>query len=358
MAYLTTTLLNDLQAKEATNEKIFKEVGQLGLALASTLSVDYVPPSIQEKLRTLPGNMLAKIPVLKDQTVTVVTTPGFNQIPSNLGETDAYSFTAYDVFSGFRFYPASFESNQMDMNFYREQILKNVLNAMAVTVDGIINTNLAARKTQVLAHVLQFSQGDGAFTFNAGTDTLEVAKAAVKEALFFNVVEMMRANGLAGNYRIVTSPAAFAVTEMLGFEYGPNASKDLRWQQAVIPSDRRYVSMQLSAGNDIFSGYMVRDGAIGIYENFPWDFRSGTKIAGKEWSISDVKLPYVGMRANVYVNDEATDATALVEASDSNLIMTHFEEMALWLRFYVVYRYNSAIGTRVNDIIKIEGKTT
>lgn len=358
MAYLTATLLNDLQAREATNEKLFKECGQLGLALDSTPSVDYVPPSIQEKLATLPGNMLAKIPVLKDQTVTVVTTPGFNQIPTNLGETDAYSFTAYDVFSGFRFYPATFESNQMDAAFYRDQILKNVLNAMAVTVDGIVNTNLVARKTQVLDHVTQISQGDGAFTFDTGTDTLQVAKAAVKEALFFNVMELMRANGLGGNYRIVTSPAAFAVTDMLGFEYGAQASKDLRWQQAIIPSDRRYVSNQISAGSDIFVGYMVRDGAIGIYENFPWDFRNGTRIGGKEWSISDVKLPYVGMRANVFVNNEATDATALVESTDSNLVMTHFEEMALWLRFYVVYRYNSAIASRVNDIVKIEGKTT
>jgi hypothetical protein len=358
MAYLTTTLLNDLQAKEASNEKIFKEVGQLGLALDSTKSVDYVPPSVQEKLATLPGNMLAKIPVLKDQTVTVVTTPGFNQIPSNLGETDAYSFTAYDVFSGFRFYPASFESNQMDANFYKEQILKNVLNAMAVTVDGIINTNLVARKTQVFTPVLQISQGDGAFTWNAGTSTLEVAKAAVKEALFFNVLEGMRAMGLGGDYRIVTSPAAFAVNQMLANELGPNAAKNLAWAQAVIPQDRRYISNQLSAGSDIFSGYMVRDGAIGVYENFPWDFRNGVKIAGKEWSISDVKLPYVGMRANVYINSEATDATALVEATDSNMIMTHFEEMALWLRFYVVYRYNSAIASRPNDIVKIEGKTT
>jgi hypothetical protein len=168
----------------------------------------------------------------------------------------------------------------------------------------------------------------------------------------------MRAMGLGGDYRIVTSPAAFAVNQMLANELGPNAAKDLRWAQAVIPPDRRYISNQLSAGSDIFSGYMVRDGAIGIYENFPWDFRNGTKIAGKEWSVSDVKLPYVGMRANVYVNSEATDATALVEATDSNLVMTHFEEMALWLRFYVVYRYNSAIASRPNDIVKIEGKTT
>jgi len=65
------------------------------------------------------------------------------------------------------------------------------------------------------------------------------------------------------------------------------------------------------------------------------------------------------MRANVYVNKEATEATSIISPNtDTNLVMTHFEEMALWFRFYVVYRYNSAIGSRVNDIVKLKGLTT
>jgi hypothetical protein len=32
--------------------------------------------------------------------------------------------------------------------------------------------------------------------------------------------------------------------------------------------------------------------------------------------------------------------------------------MAIWVRFYVVYRYNSDLGTRVNDIVKIQGLLT
>jgi hypothetical protein len=38
--------------------------------------------------------------------------------------------------------------------------------------------------------------------------------------------------------------------------------------------------------------------------------------------------------------------------------MTHFEEMALWFRFYVVYRYNSDLSARANDIVKLVGATT
>jgi hypothetical protein len=358
MAYLTSTILNDFQAREATNEKKFSRCGMLDLAKDSTPFVDYIPPSVQQMLATLPGSRLAKIPVLKDQTVTVVTTPGFGYIPTNLGETAAYSFAAYDVFSGFRMYPASFEDNQIDAEFYRTNVLKNVLNQMAITADGIVATNLAAQKTQVCDYATQVSQGDGAFTFNAGTDTLEIAKAATKEAMFYNLMNLMAANKMPGEYRIVGSPAWMRTSEMLAFESGPNNSKNLIWSNAIIPSDRRYESDQISPASDIFTGYMVRDGAIGIYENFPYDFRNGTTIAGKSWSISDVELPFLRMRANIFINNEATDATALIGATNTNAVMTTFEEMAIWSRFYVVYPYNSDLTTKANPILKITGKTT
>lgn len=357
MSYLSATLLNDLQALRASNEKRYRTFGQLDMVKASTPSVDYVPPSVKEKLMTLPGNMLANIPVLKDQTVTVVTTPGFNQIPTNLGETANYYFSAYDVFSGFRFWPASFESNQIDAEFYRTQILMNVLEGCGATIEGIINTLLSTRKTQLLSYTDQISQLDGTFTFNSDTDILEVSKAAVKETMFYNLVELMTANKLGGNYNICTSPAGLAATDARYAQYGPNNDRNLSWDNPFMPEGRRFKSDSLAPGEDIFTGWLMRDGAMGIFENFPWDFRSETEFAGKEWSISDMELPFTKMRANVYVNTEATEATSLVESSDSNLIMTHFEEMALWFRFYVVYRYNSDLTTREQDIVKIVGKS-
>ena len=116
----------------------------------------------------------------------------------------------------------------------------------------------------------------------------------------------------------------------------------------MFPLDRLYESGNISAGSDVFSGYALRDGSIGIYENFPYDFRNGTEIAGKKWTITDMELPFCRLRANIYTNSEATDATALITSgTDSNAIMSHFEEMAIWVRFYVVYRYNSDIANRV-----------
>jgi hypothetical protein len=274
-------------------------------------------------------------------------------------ESDAYYFVAYDVFSGFRHYPASFENNAMDEAWTVNQVLKNVLKGCAASIDDICETILEARKTQVLNFTAQVSQGDGVFTFDGGSDTLSINKAAQKDTMFTYLNELMRANQLAGNYRIVTSPGGLLVSEVEAAKYGQMNQKDIQWSQTALPFDRRYISDQLSPGSDNFTGFFVRDGALGIYENFPWDFRNKTMFGGKEWSVTDVEMPYTRLRANVFTNKEATEATSIINPStDSNLIMTHFEEMAIWFRFYVVYRYNSALASRVNDVVKIKGLTT
>jgi hypothetical protein len=42
----------------------------------------------------------------------------------------------------------------------------------------------------------------------------------------------------------------------------------------------------------------------------------------------------------------------------TDLTMTVFQEMALWFRFYVVYRYNSDLTTRQNGVVKLLGQTS
>lgn len=359
MAYLDLTVLNDFQAREAQNEKFEANYGMIDLALASGQSIDYIPPSVKQMLATMSGSRASQIPALKDQTVTVSLTPGFSQIPANLPATAVYSFAAVDVFSGFRFYPASFENNQIDASWMRDQVLRNVLKAMAVQVDDLIEVVLEARKTQVLNFTAQVSQGAGVFTFNAGTDTLEVAKAAVNEAMYWNLVNLAQANQLPGQYRIVTSPGGLVSSQTQSRLLGPGQVKDQSWVETIIPQDRRYITDQISPGSDIFQGFFVRDGEIGLIENFPWDFRNGTEIAGKKWSITDVALPYTKMRANIFINTEATDATSIITPNtDTNLLMTTWEEMAIWHRFYIPYRYNSAIASRQQGIWKLTGKTT
>lgn len=358
MAYINATLWNNLQVRNATNEKRFAELGIIDAVKASTAGVDYVPPSVQDKMRSLSALRAAEIPVIKDQTVVVKTTPGFPFIPSNLPETAKYSFVAYDVFSGFRHYPAAHDNNMVDSDFQRDQVMLNVAYAMANQIESILSTQLEARKTQQLAHTVPVSQGDGTFTFSTVTDTLTVNKAAQKETMFFNLAALMDANEVGGLYRLVTSRAGTTVQKSEALKYGGDNEKNLR-ALGFLPLDRLHETGNISAGSDVFSGFFLRDGSIGVYENYPYDFRNGTEIGGRKWSISDVEIPFTRMRANIYTNKEATDATALITSgTDTNMIMTHFEEMAVWIRFYVVYRYNSDIANRVNDIVKIVGAAT
>lgn len=359
MAYLDASQWNDLQVSEATNEKRFSELGIIDAVKASTPFVDYIPPSAKAALQSTSSLRGVQIPVIKDQTVSVVQTPGFQFIPDNLLESDVYEFTAVDVFSGFRFYPSTYDNNMVDMDYARTETMRNIAYAMGNTIEGLLTTTLEARKTQVLDHTAQLSQGTlgGTFTFNAGTDTLELNKAAQQQTMFSSIDAIMAANELAGNYRYVTNRAGLAVQKMEALQFGSSNDRNIQ-ALGMVGADRMHESGNISAGSDVFNGYALRDGSIGVFENYPYDFRNSTEINGKKWSITDVELPWARMRANVYTNSEATDATALISTgTDSNSIMTHFEEMAIWIRFYQVYRYNSDLTTRANDIVKLSGKT-
>ncbi|MCP4336235.1 MAG: hypothetical protein GY679_00070 [Mycoplasma sp.] len=356
MDYLNLSVINDFQAKELQDEQFTAKYGLVDLAKDSGQSIDYISPTTKTMMQTMSKARNAVLPVMKETEVTVGTVPGFENIPVNLGESGTYYFTAYDAFTGMRMFPASFENNMVDREAYFQSQMRKINKKVAETVEGIISTNLENRKTQVLNYVSQISQGAGAYTFNGTTDTLEISKAAQKSTMFSDLYQLMEANKLEGNTRIVTSPGGLVATNTEANLYRDYNEKNLGWAEGYMTSDRRYQSHQISTAAN-FNGFLVRDGDIGLIENFPWDFRNRTTFAGKEWAVSDVEMPYVKMRPNVYINKEATEATSLFTSEDSNLTMTYFEEMALWFRFYVPYRYNSDLTTRQNGVVKLLGLT-
>jgi len=358
MAYINATLWNDIQGSNALNDKRFAQLGVVDLVADSTLAVNFILPSQIEQMNTLSSLRNLQIPVIKDQTVSVGTAAGFNYIPDNLPTTDKYTFVAYDVFSGFRHYPSAYANNQVDSDYAREQVMLNVAYEMAKTKETILLTVLEARKSQQLGYTTAVSQGDGTFTFSTSTDTLTVSKAAQKETMFFNLNALMEANELGGNYRIVTSRAGLAVQKAEQLKYSV-ANDQNKAALGMFPMENMYESGNISAGSDVFSGFLVRDGAIGMISNFPYDFINGTEFGGRKWSVSDMELPFLRTRCNIYTNKEAVNGTALITSgTDTNLTMSHFEEMAIWDRFYVVYRYNSDLANRANDIVKIVGATS
>lgn len=356
---LDATLWNDLQSTNASNEKRFSPLGVIDAVVASSQEIDYIQPSELENLRTISSQRNLRIPVIKDQAVTVTQNPGFS-VPANLEQTENYYFVPFDVFSGFRDYPAMYSNNQLDRKFAIEQKMKNIDYEMAKAIENILIAQLEARKTQVLGHTAQVSHA-GSIAFNNSTDILEIDLNAQKETMFFSLEALMDANELGGDYHIVTNRAGLTKQKAELLKYGAGNDKNL---QALgnFPFDRIHETGSLSGGSDIFNGYLLRSGSIGVVENFPYNFANGVELNGGKWSVTDVAMPYQKMRSNIFVNNSPTDATSLVSPVngivDSNLRMTNYEEMAIWTRFYVVYRYNSDLTTRANDIVKIKGLTT
>ena len=173
--------------------------------------------------------------------------------------------------------------------------------------------------------------------------------------MFSNISALFDINENPGLLKYVTNRGGLQASMVEFMKFGPQNDRNLQALGFVTP-DRYYQSTTISAGSDTFNGFVFRDGEIGLIENHPWDFRNGTEFAGKMWSVSDMEMEWTRSRLNVYVDNQATDAQSLI--SSSNMVMTHFQEMALWDRFYIVYPYNSDLSTRFNPIIRISGKTS
>lgn len=355
MNYLSATDLNDIQPVGGRDEKRFSPLGLVDAARDSTDFVDYISPSEKEAMSKLSSERNIQSPVIVDQEITVSMTPGFPFIPTNLPTSDQYSYVAVDIFSGMKFWPASYEDNAIDMNWEKQRRLEAITYAMGQKKEELISTVLESRKTQVLDGTTQVSQGDGTFFFNGATDTLEISKAAQKETMFANIQALFEINEIPGMLRYVSNRGGFQVQMTESLKYGTENEKNLQALGLVSP-DRYYQTGGLSAGSDVFNGFVFRDGDIGLIENYPWDFRAGINFAGKEWSISDIETKWTRSRLNVFVDNHATDATSLVQSS--NMKMTHFQEMGLWDRFYIVYPYNSNLEERSNGVFKIKGVTT
>ena len=360
MPHLDIGVLDDLQAKgNLFNQKIGGRYGALNVVKDGGQFVQFLPPSVREELSTISGARSINIPVLLDQAVTVTTTPGFN-IPVNLGETQEFSYTAVDIFSGMRLYPAAFKNNVADIEDYRSNVLDNILKEMAIHAD---NACLQVMSDRASHNLTDFDILDGSATGSATVNTANVITlnaAAQTDVMFRNFAEIITANELDDMpYGIVTNPGGLALSEAIAAKNGSNQAIDLEQAQGLMSPDRRYKSNQLTAAGRM-AGYLVRDGDLGIVENFPYDYVQGTELGGtKKWSVSNTELPHLRMRANIYTNAEATDATALVTGgNDSNLTMTTFEEMAIWARFYIIHKPMTTFDTTgKTGIIQIAGTT-
>ncbi|WP_347217801.1 hypothetical protein [Chryseobacterium sp.] len=352
---LDATMLNDYQDVHTFSESRYAELGAVNLAKNSTEKADWISPDVIQKISEISSLREVEIPAIIDQEVTVTEVPGF-EIPANLSTSGVIKGTAYDIFSGFRHYPAQYANNTVKEEFDLQHKIKKVNYGMAKKLDEIILSRLEGRKTQVLPlGTAQVSDGTKTFAFNVTTDTLEISKEAQKEYMFSNLSRIVEANEIGGDYEIVTSRAGLAAAKNEWAKYGNSNEKNLQALGFPMP-DQLHETGTIIPGANNFNGYYVRNGSIAMYANFPADFRMNTKVGSSEWSISDMELPFIRMRGNVYTNLAPTNAEALVKAGrDTNLTMTHFQEMALWVRVYFFEEFNSDLSKRPNSVIKIVG---
>lgn len=354
MSLLDATVLNTFQDTLTADEKRYDKQGLIKGVTANTVKVEYISPALKEKMKTFSSERDFEIPVIKEGEATVSTTPGFDNIPENLLTSDKYGFTAVDIFSGFHHYPAQYAENLVEEQFAINVKLKRALYACANSAEDAILTVLNNNKTQQLSYLTQANAGDGTFIFDTGaTNVLSVNKAGLKDTLYFDYNNITSNNELYEDNLLITSKGGTNEIIKQMNKYGVANSENLNWASELISKGKIYETQNIAPESDIFNGYLLQEGAVGVYPNFPFDFRKGSKVGTKEWSVSSTDLPFMNMKANIIIDRNAVDATAKIgRGSDST--MTTSESMGIWFRFYITHPYNSAPSTRVSEIIKIK----
>lgn len=355
---LDDTVLVKFQSDLAQSESRRSPLGVINLVKNSTPFCDYISPDLIARIREFSSDRPFSIPSILPQTPTVVTTPGFTFIPSNLSNSAEYTFTMYDVFSGFEHYPSLYANNVIRAEFDMKTKLDNVLYAMGNKTEEILAVVLNAQKSQVLNHLnsVNYNSGGGTYAFT-GADILTVNVAAQQATMFAPLNSLMTSNEIGGEYSVVTSPGGLTNQKLEALKYGMNNDKNVESWGMMQASDM-HTSQNIST-SAVFDGYYVRKGDIAIFPNFPYDFRNGTKVGEKQWSISPMAMPYLQHPVNVFTEKFAANASALsASGTDTNTLMSHGERMGIWFRFVVVYRPNSLLASRPNGIVKIQGLTT
>lgn len=357
MANIDATDLNDLQVTGARNDKRFQELGLVNIVKHAGQFANIIPEQNKIQLQQMSSDRSMIIPVVVDQTVVTTTEPSFD-VPANLLESTTFTVTPINIFSGFAHHKAHYANNIIAAEKGKMTKINNVLYAMGQDLEAQINVSLEASKTQVLAHTTQISRGSNgqAFTFT-GSDILEVNEAGQQNVMFTSVSTVMAANDRGGRYSYVTSPAGLAVQKQEIATYGAGNEKNL--EKLGLPNADLLHETNSISTSDNFDGFAVRDGAIEIITNHPYDYRENTKVGTKEWSISDGDVPFLEYPVNVMTDRHATDATALAASgTNSDLLLTSVETMSFWFRGYIVTEYNADRSTRSSSILKIQGKTT
>lgn len=351
--FIDFSVLNAYQDRMTQTEKDAQRYGLIECLKYNTPMNKVLNPTLTAHLKTVEGRT-TQYTGLKEDVITTTTTESFT-IPAHLSDSEQKTLTAVSIFSGFQVYPAMFENNTIAKADYLANKYDEVFSAMAVAKETQIANVLSTYKTQLFDGVAQINGGDGTFAFDTSLDNATVNLAGQKDTLFSNLKTWFRINKKTGAYNAVVNEGGLnlALNEILKF--GMQNSENRQFALNQLPL--YFETLGIAPSTFQFVMYMLRNGAIGSVQNYPYDFRTGSVVDSKVWGIMPTPAPYIGERLNVYHNTEAVDASGLGETT-AHLKMTTMEEWGFLDKFFLVTNYNSDLTSNVNDILKITGATS
>jgi len=355
MSIITQTKIAKFQDRVVQTELDERIFGLNQMFLDSTPKNKILTPSMVAELQKKQTRTIT-YPALKEDVITSTAVESFT-IPSNISDAEEITITSISIFSGYKIFPAMFIDNAISREDYEMNKLEEVFKAMANAKEVQQLAFLETQKTQVWTNLTSINNGAGSYSFNSTTDLLEVDLAGQKNGFFNRLKTSFRNNDQSrmGSYSLVTNEGGLTLAlDTIATLGQANASNE---QNATNSIPKAYGSQNISGGSDQFIGFMIEDGAVGIAQNFPWEFRSEIATSDAQWGVSDTAVPMLGNRINTYYNKGKADASAeggtLAESR-----MTTFEEFGFLDKFYLVSSYNSDLATRANNILKIKGATS
>ena len=355
MSVITQTKIAKFQDKVVQTELDQRVFGLNQMFLDSTPKNKILTPSMLQALQTKQTRTVT-YPALKEDVITSTSVESFT-IPSNISDAEEVTITSISIFSGYKVFPAMFIDNAISREDYEMNKLEEVFKSMANAKEVQQLAFLETQKTQVWNNLTSINNGAGTYAFNTGTDTLDVDLAGQKNGFFNRLKTSFRNNDQSrmGSYSFVTNEGGLTLAlDTIATLGQSNASNQQNGMNAI---PKLYGSQNISGGSDQFVGFMIEDGAVGVAQNFPWEFRTAIATSDAQWGITDTNVPMLGNRINTYYNTGKADASAeggtLAESR-----MTTYEEFGFLDKFYLVSSYNSDLATRANNIVKVKGATS
>lgn len=354
MARLDLTALAKFQSKVVQDENYAKEAGVIDFFKHHSPACPILQDPDLVKQIALNNTRSISIPAIKDSSIVTTSVESFT-IPANRSESEEITVSFISIWSGYRIEPYQFGDNVVKRDAYEQLKIKEVLQAMQDVKESYLLTHLNNNKTQILPSLTQINNDSGVWTFNTGTDTLDIDKAAQQNMFYGNLKTAFRLNNRKDPISILVNEGGLNLVDNTISKLGQaNASNQQNGRNSI---PMVFESLNISAGADQMSGYAATLGAVGIVQNHPAEFINFESVGEKQWGVTPMEMPYVKAKLNVYRNKEAADNSAL-GGTNANSRMSVYEEYGFLDKFCLVTRYNSDPATKVGNIVKLKGATT